>query len=234
MRFLSTLPTGICGLIFTANLLCLPSVAQTPQSATGVASSRQSMRTTTRAQRKQAARLRLAGKTAAHAANITLENRQLQVAARNSDLAQILLQLAQDTGMKIVGLDHSERVYGNYGPGNPWDVLTKLLTGTSYDFTMAGETPSGTPQTLTLTAHDTRPPSPPSPPSPQNSAATVSPSSSNPHEPQPAQSSDGRPAPAINTYTPPQSDPDSDPDVQMQQSLQRMRQHPGQSVDSSQ
>ena len=54
----------------------------------------------------------------------------LSVSADNSSLNQILRQISHETGMKITGGVTDERVFGNYGPALPAQVLATLLDGT--------------------------------------------------------------------------------------------------------
>ena len=87
----------------------------------------------------------------AMAANIILSNGSLLVEANNSDLSQILGRIADLSGMTIDGSLKSVRVYGIYGPSNPRNVLTDLLTGLGYNFMMVGVTNKGVPRKLELT-----------------------------------------------------------------------------------
>jgi hypothetical protein len=63
-------------------------------------------------------------------AQVSFTNGILFVSANNSSLNQILRQIAADTGMKITGGVTDERVFGNYGPAAPAQVLNSLLDGT--------------------------------------------------------------------------------------------------------
>jgi hypothetical protein len=63
-------------------------------------------------------------------AQVTYSNGMISVAADNSSLNQILRLIAVDTGMKITGSVADERVFGNYGPADPAEVLSDLLDGT--------------------------------------------------------------------------------------------------------
>jgi hypothetical protein len=83
----------------------------------------------------------------------TVENRggALSVRANNASLAQILHQVARETGMQLDGLAGDERVFGTFGPGNPRDVLVSLLDGTSYNVLMVGDLSNGAPRQLLLT-----------------------------------------------------------------------------------
>jgi len=88
-------------------------------------------------------------------AKVTLASGKLTIDADNSTLAEILHQVSQTGGMKIDGLqggNGNQRVFGSYGPGTPRDVLTSLLNGSGYNFLMVGQTPSGVPRQLALTA----------------------------------------------------------------------------------
>jgi hypothetical protein len=99
----------------------------------------------------------------AQPAQVHLADGSLTVQANNSDLAQILHQIAEATGMSIDGLGKDSRVFGIYGPGAPRDVLSDLLTDSGYNFMMVGDTTSGAPRQLLLTAQDgsVLPPQPP-------------------------------------------------------------------------
>jgi hypothetical protein len=63
-------------------------------------------------------------------AQVTYANGTLSVSADNASLNQILRQIAADTGMKITGGVTEERVFGQYGPDDPAQVLAALLDGT--------------------------------------------------------------------------------------------------------
>ena len=67
---------------------------------------------------------------AANPRTVTYTSGTLSVSANNSSLNQILRQISSDTGMKIIGGVTDERVFGQYGPANPADVLSALLDGT--------------------------------------------------------------------------------------------------------
>lgn len=89
-------------------------------------------------------------------ATVSLVSGQLTIQADNSTLSAILHQVSAAGGMKVEGLrtggSPGERVFGSYGPGAPRDVLSDLLNGSGYNVIMLGETPSGAPRELTLTA----------------------------------------------------------------------------------
>lgn len=92
-----------------------------------------------------------AAAVAAAPARVTLNQGQLTVSANNSDLRSILTEVASSGGMTIEGLDKSSRVFGQYGPGAPRDVLTALLDDTGYNFVMLGGANGGVPRELVLT-----------------------------------------------------------------------------------
>jgi hypothetical protein len=83
-------------------------------------------------------------------ATVTANDKKLSVKADNSSLSQILHQVSSATGMKLDGLGSDERVFGVFGPGEPREVLTALLNGTSYNVMMVGDLPSGAPRELLL------------------------------------------------------------------------------------
>lgn len=88
----------------------------------------------------------------AHPATVSLRNGKLTVEANNSDLGQILRELAHLSGMTITGLYEGPRIFGAYGPGNSRDVLTDLLVGSGYNFLMVGGATDGPPRELLLTS----------------------------------------------------------------------------------
>ncbi|HUN85372.1 MAG TPA: hypothetical protein VMU48_13390 [Terracidiphilus sp.] len=92
----------------------------------------------------------------AQPAHVTISGGRLTIDARNSDFTGILRQVAQITGMTIIGLDSGPRVFGIYGPGNARDVLTSLLVDSGYNFMMVGSQANGIPRELVLTprTHD--------------------------------------------------------------------------------
>jgi hypothetical protein len=97
---------------------------------------------------------------------ITWDSHGLEIKATNSSLDQILSQVATDTGAKITGLSHDERVFGIYGPAPAREVLSDLLHGTSYNVIMLGDQGEGTPRQVILSARSaagpqTQPQTPP-------------------------------------------------------------------------
>lgn len=84
-------------------------------------------------------------------AQIVFVNGLLSIHADNSSLAAILHQVASNSGMKIEGLGSDERVFGNFGPGAPRDVLADLLVGTAYNQVLLGDLSNGAPRELILT-----------------------------------------------------------------------------------
>jgi hypothetical protein len=83
-------------------------------------------------------------------AQIVFANGNLSIHADNSSLAAILHQVASNSGMKIEGLGSDERVFGNFGPGTPRDVLADLLVGTAYNQVLLGDLSNGAPRELIL------------------------------------------------------------------------------------
>ena len=77
----------------------------------------------------------------ARPATVSLKDGKLTIGANNSDLGQILRDVAAVSGMTIDGLGKSVPVFGAFGPGNPSDVLTELLAGSGYDFMIDGRHP---------------------------------------------------------------------------------------------
>jgi hypothetical protein len=83
-------------------------------------------------------------------AQIVFADGNLSIHADNSSLAAILHQVASSSGMKIEGLGGDERVFGNFGPGTPRDVLADLLVGTAYNQVLLGDLSNGAPRELIL------------------------------------------------------------------------------------
>jgi len=65
----------------------------------------------------------------ANRATVSYAAGQLTISASNSSLNQILREVSRLTGIKVTGGVAEERVFGDYGPGEPADVLGKLLDG---------------------------------------------------------------------------------------------------------
>ncbi len=86
----------------------------------------------------------------AREAQIVFAGDSLSIHADNSSLAAILHQIAAKSGMKIEGLGGDERVFGNFGPGAPRDVLADLLDGTAYNLVLLGDLSNGAPRELIL------------------------------------------------------------------------------------
>ena len=119
-------------------------------------------------------------------AQITYSAGALFVSANNSSLNQILREISRETGIKISGGVADERVFGQYGPDVPAQILTALLDGTGSNVLLVrGD--DGTPSELVLTPQQGGP----SPPSPNAHAFDDSSehrdiSNAEPSEPQPA------------------------------------------------
>lgn len=95
--------------------------------------------------------------TPAKPAEVTLNQGQLSIKADNSSLTDILHRLAKDTGMTIDGLTRDQRIFGVYGPGTPREILSELLDGAGYNVLMLGNTDSGAPRELQLSARSNVP-----------------------------------------------------------------------------
>ena len=67
---------------------------------------------------------------ARHRAEVHLQDGLLTVTAVDASLNGILREIARQTGMKISGGVHEDRVFGSYGPADPSAVLSTLLEGT--------------------------------------------------------------------------------------------------------
>ncbi len=173
-------------------------------------------------------------------AQITYTGGTLSVSANNSSLNQILRQISSDTGMKIIGGVTDERVFGQYGPATPAQVLSALLDGTGSNMLIVhrdGDAPAElvltsrqggpTPPNPTAAAFDNRP-EPQETPSPQADRSQPAPA---PVVPSVTPAS--APAPPNGTAPADGSQPDSPNGVktpqQIYEQLQRMRQQQQQS-----
>jgi len=94
-------------------------------------------------------------------AKITYLDSQLTVSADNSSLNQILHEISRLAGITITGGVAEERVFGDYGPGTPAQVLGQLLDGTASNMLFVGNTGDKAPE-LILTPR-TGGPTPPNP-----------------------------------------------------------------------
>ncbi|HWF67479.1 MAG TPA: hypothetical protein VN670_09245 [Acidobacteriaceae bacterium] len=71
-------------------------------------------------------------------ATVSFNHGVLRVQANNASLVQTLNQISEMTGLAIQGLNHDQRIYGQYGPGPMVDIVTKLLDGSGYDYVIVG------------------------------------------------------------------------------------------------
>lgn len=91
--------------------------------------------------------------------NITYANGELTIVANNSSLADIVSGIERATGVRVDGTrPDSERVFGQFGPGSPRDVLNSLFDGSRYDFILVGslDNPADV-RTIILSPHGTAP-----------------------------------------------------------------------------
>jgi hypothetical protein len=152
-------------------------------------------------------------------AQIVFANDSLSIRADNSSLAAILRQIASSSGMKVEGLGGDERVFGNFGPGAPRDVLADLLDGTAYNLVLLGDLNNGAPRQLILTPATRGGSTAPSPAPPANANADEA---SNEQE-----TVDVQPPPPDVPPPPPGTTPQPPPGVrtpqQLFEQLQRLR-----------
>jgi hypothetical protein len=70
---------------------------------------------------------------------VSFQNGQLTITARNSTMSDVLNAVKQKTGAAVeMPMVSSERVVGRFGPGAPRDVMAQLLNGSHYDFVLLG------------------------------------------------------------------------------------------------
>jgi hypothetical protein len=169
-------------------------------------------------------------------AKVSFSNGILSVSADNSSLNQILREIAADTGMKITGGVTDERVFGNYGPANPAQVLDSLLDGTAINMVLVQRDDASLAE-LILTPRNGGP----TPPNPNASASNEGREPPRNFAAQPNPPSEPAPPPQSNAVAPPVdpaatttptpasgTQPDSPNGVktpqQIYEQLQRMRQ----------
>jgi hypothetical protein len=121
-----------------------------------------------------------------HHAQVTYTAGSLFVSASNSSLNQILREISHETGIKISGGVTDERVFGQYGPDTPEQILTALLDGTGSNMLLV-QGDGNAPAELVLTPRQGGP-SPPNPNAHRFDEGAESRIISNvePSEPQPA------------------------------------------------
>ena len=66
-------------------------------------------------------------------------------------------RISTDTGAKVEGLSGDERVFGDFGPGQPRDVLSELLSGVNYNVLIVGDEALGEPLHVMLSPRPTGP-----------------------------------------------------------------------------
>ena len=125
-------------------------------------------------------------------AQVTYADGTLSIVADNASLNQILRQIATNTGMKITGGVQEERVFGQYGPDTPTQVIAALLEGTGSNMILVHHD-GAAPSELILTARQGGP----TPPNPNEAAFNDR------SEPDEAPSESGRPP----RGAPPQGNP---------------------------
>jgi len=83
----------------------------------------------------------------------------LTVAAENSTLADILKSIETVTHATLEGTQpDTERVFGQFGPGAPRQVLNSILSGSRYDFILVGGVDDpGSVERIMLSPHGTAP-----------------------------------------------------------------------------
>lgn len=136
------------------------------------------------------------------AASVVFDSRGLLIVASNSSLAQILKEVAIDTGAKVEGMGADQRIFGTYQPGPARDVLSQLLDGSGYNVLMVGDRGAGTPRRIVLTippgstmqATANKTPTPPSN-ADTDSDQSASESDAEQEQPQPAPNSAAPPVP---------------------------------------
>ncbi len=100
--------------------------------------------------------------TPALPAQIDFQNGQLTITARNSSLGDILRTVHTKTGATMdFPPNVSERVVGQFGPGQPRDVLASLLNGANFNYAIVGSPANPTGMDKVIITRNTGGPTPP-------------------------------------------------------------------------
>lgn len=85
-------------------------------------------------------------------ATVEFRNGLLHIIATDADLNSVLQQVSRVTGMRLQGGTHGDRLYGDYGPAIPADVLDHMLGGLPYNFIMTQAPRTTAPQQLVISS----------------------------------------------------------------------------------
>jgi hypothetical protein len=109
---------------------------------------------------------------------VTFENNQLTIVARNSTLADVLRAVHKSTGADIEIPAAPERVVAHLGPGPARDVLADLLNGSRFNYVLLGapgdESALSRVVLVAKGANESTTPNPPPTPQPQPGMAQMS------------------------------------------------------------
>ena len=100
------------------------------------------------------------------APDVTFNSQGLRIVADNSSLSSILKQVSTETGAKVEGLSSDERVFGDYGPGQPREIIGQLLSGVNYNVLILGDEAQGEPLHVLLSPRPNGPAPPVQPQAP--------------------------------------------------------------------
>jgi hypothetical protein len=172
-------------------------------------------------------------------AQVTYTGGALSISASNSSLNQILREISRETGIKISGGVADERVYGQYGPDAPSEILTALLDGTGSNMLLVqgdSDTPSeliltprqggATPPNPNACAFDDAPEARNPNVDPPETTGQSNPDQSRPVASPPAPPETPAPAPAASDSSQPESPNGVKTPQQIYDQLQRLRQQP--------
>lgn len=162
------------------------------------------------------ASLRSASEPPTQLAKVGVRDGKLMVEANNSDLPQILNQVAGISGIAIKGINGGPKVFGIYGPGQARDVLSALLADSGYNFIMVGGTGDGNPREVILTPRNK--PAPPLSSANRNADPDADIDDFDPAENAPPVQAPPVPITPIQAQQPPSKDDDSG-----QKSMERLR-----------
>ena len=150
-------------------------------------------------------------------AQVTYQNSQLTILARNSTVGDILRAVRKQTGANVDAPPNAtQRVVGQFGPGSPRDVLASVLDASGFNYVLLGSAanPNGLEHVI-ITAKSNEPVTntavntPPQPADAGQNDATDSDGNDTPEPEQGAPSESFVPQDNPPTDTPPQEDDNS-------------------------
>jgi hypothetical protein len=85
---------------------------------------------------------------------VLFQSGSVSIQSKGGSLSQILHEISDASGMQMEGMKEDEQVFGNFGPGEPQEVLSALLNGSRYNVVMVGRLSDGAPRILLLSGRN--------------------------------------------------------------------------------